>query len=132
MQYTYSTLHKTCEPLQVALPGFASMTTHSGFALFPHCGEQCFAKYSFIAEYMDSGPQGIKYFSFIVMCFLQFVTQSSNSSWWAPLFTKYSKASEQLEYTIADIHIYVLQWISSYTTLLLQLAKRSMHVPNLQ
>ena len=25
---------KLSEPLQVALPGFASMTTHSGFALF--------------------------------------------------------------------------------------------------
>ena len=55
-------------------------------ALASHCspqlGKQCFAKYGFMVEYMDSWPQEIKCFSFIMMRFLQLATQGSNSSWW--------------------------------------------------
>ena len=96
-------------------------------ALALHClpqpGEQCFAKNGIMAEYMDSWPQGIKRFLFIVMCFLQLMTQRSNSSWWVPWFTKYTKASEKLEHAMVIILYVFYVCISFCTTLLLKLAK---------
>ena len=49
----------------------------------------------------------LNFFIFIMVCFLQLATQRNNNSWLAPWFTKYTKASEQLEHATVDIHMYM-------------------------
>ena len=41
---------------------------------------------------------------------LQRATQRSNSSWWVPWFTKYTKASEQLEHAMVNICMYIFHF----------------------
>ena len=59
------------------------LTLPSHYSPWP--GEQCFAKNSFMAEYMDSWPQGIKCFYIHIhydVLSASRNTQRSNTSWW--------------------------------------------------
>ena len=83
MKIYYSTMHKTfLNPCELLCHGLHLWWIMLAPLCSPQPGEQCCMKYGFIAEYMDSWPQRIKCFLFIMMCSMQLWTQRSNSSWW--------------------------------------------------